>query len=195
MREALCAFAGLIGGMNMKRFWMIALVLLLSLSLFGCAAKQTNYTVTMRGIQFTVDTVQKTITEGENVYHYTASGGSSFGVTITYPNGSTYSFSQSGGMGMSSWSDDYAEDVYTPGDILVDVLKADAPKRLNPDKVLAGLILVAVGIFDVLAPKVSWYLGYGWRYKDAEPSDAALVFARIGGAIVIAIGIALLFFI
>ncbi len=177
----------------MKRFRMIMLALLLSLSLLGCAAKQTNYTVTVRGTQYAVDTVQKTITEGENVYRYKVSGGSSFGATITYPNGATYSYSQSGTSGISSWSDDYAEDVYTPGNILVDILQEDAPKRTDPAKVLAGLILVAVGVFDVIAPRVSWYLGYGWRYKNAEPSDAALVFARIGGAIVIVIGIALLF--
>lgn len=178
----------------MKRFWMIILALLLTVSLFGCAEKQTNYTLTMRGNKYTVDTVQKTVSDGENVYHYKATGGaSSFDVTITYPNGATYSFNQSGGMGMSSWSDDYTEDVYTPGDILVEVLQAEAPKRFNSEKILAGLILIAVGIFDVLVPKATWYLGYGWRYKDAQPSDAALAFARIGGAIAMVIGIVLLF--
>ena len=60
---------------------------------------------------------------------------------------------------------------------------------------LGGLLLIALGLIDLIVPKVSWYLGYGWRYKDAEPSDAALVFARMGGAIAIAIGIALLFLI
>ena len=50
------------------------------------------------------------------------------------------------------------------------------------------LLLWAIGLFNVLAPRAAWYLSYGWRFKDAEPSDAALMMARIGGVIAIIIG-------
>ena len=51
------------------------------------------------------------------------------------------------------------------------------------------ILLILVGIFNIALPDVAWYLQYGWRYKDAEPSDAALVFNRIGGvaAIIMAV--------
>ena len=178
----------------MKRFWIILVALVLAVSLPGCSEEETAYTVSRNGMEFHVDTVQKTVTQGEHTYHYKSSGDSSdFSVTITYPNGSTYWYSRSGGIG--GWSDDYDEGAYVSGDTLVDVLLAQAPRRANPGKLVGGLLLIALGLIDLIVPKVSWYLGYGWRYKDAEPSDAALVFARMGGAIAIAIGIALLFLI
>ena len=48
-------------------------------------------------------------------------------------------------------------------------------------------------LFDVLFPKISWVLAYGWRYKNAEPSDIALGLIRVGGIIVIIISIVLIF--
>lgn len=177
----------------MKRLCMISILLLLSLSLLACTAQQTTYTITKNGIEFQVDRAEQTISDGDNIYSYTFSGDSSnFEVTITYPNGSSYWLSQSGGMGLSGWSSDYVEDAYVSGETLVDIVRETAPKKAMPGKIIAGMILIALGLFDMAVPKVSWYLGYGWHYKRAEPSDAALLFARIGGGIAVVIGIVLL---
>lgn len=177
----------------MKRLWIVLFALLLSLSLFGCAKQETTYTVSKNGIEFHVDSTQKTISDGDNIYQYEFSGdSSSFNVTITYPNGSSYWYSQSGGMGQGGWSDDYIDGKYLSGDTLIDVLQEKAPKSAGPGKITGAIILIGLGIFDVIFPKVSWYLGYGWRYKNAEPSDAALTFARVGGAIAIIIGFILM---
>ena len=56
-----------------------------------------------------------------------------------------------------------------------------------------GILLMIIGLFNLISPRTGWYLSYGWRFKDAEPSDAALVMARIGGGIAILIGVILLF--
>ncbi len=58
---------------------------------------------------------------------------------------------------------------------------------------LMGLILILLGIFNMAAPEAAWYLEYGWRFRDAEPSEAALLFARIGGGFAIVIGLFCLF--
>ncbi len=42
------------------------------------------------------------------------------------------------------------------------------------------------------ATRTVWYLSYGWRYKDAQPSDAALVIGRISGIAALVIGIVML---
>lgn len=55
-----------------------------------------------------------------------------------------------------------------------------------------GFLLILIGLFNLITPETSWYLKYGWRYKDAEPSEAAIVFGRIGGVVAILIGIVLL---
>ena len=55
-----------------------------------------------------------------------------------------------------------------------------------------ALLLCGVGIFNLAAPKARWYLSYGWRFKDAEPSDAAITLSRIGGGIAVVIGVIML---
>ncbi|PWW04750.1 hypothetical protein DFQ01_10631 [Paenibacillus cellulosilyticus] len=56
-----------------------------------------------------------------------------------------------------------------------------------------GFLFVIIGILNIAFPKVGWYMQYGWQFKNAEPSDAALVMARIGGVIAIIIGLFLIF--
>ena len=177
----------------MKRVGIILIVLILSIALIGCAEQEITYTVNKNGIEFRIDSAQKTISDGDNIYHYEFSGdSSSFKVTITYPNGSSYWYNQSGGVGGSGWSDDYIEGTYVSGDTLVEVVREKAPKRVDPVKIVGGLMLIALGIIDMIVPKVSWYLGYGWRYKNAEPPDIALIFARIAGGIAVTVGVVLL---
>jgi len=178
----------------MRRLLIILLAMLLTASLFGCAKQETVYTVDKNGVEFQVDTIEKTISDGKNIYKYEFSGdSSSYHAKITYPNGSSYSFSQSGYTGSGSWSGDYNETIYVPGDTLIDIIAEDAPRKGNSGMFFGKLILIALGLFELLAPEASWYISHGWKYKDAEPSEAALVFTRIGGGIVIAVAIILLF--
>ena len=54
---------------------------------------------------------------------------------------------------------------------------------------LGGIVIILIGIFNLADPYRAWYLRYGWRYKDAEPSDAALLTTQIGGGIAIVLGV------
>lgn len=54
---------------------------------------------------------------------------------------------------------------------------------------LVGLLLLGIGIFNTASPRTGWYWSYGWRFKDAEPSEAALLAGRLGGVVCIIIGI------
>lgn len=58
---------------------------------------------------------------------------------------------------------------------------------------LVGILLILLGIANAAAPRVMWRINYGWRYKDAEPSNTALLVSRVGGVIAIAAGIVFLF--
>ena len=59
--------------------------------------------------------------------------------------------------------------------------------------VLFGLIFIVCGIINVVSPETGWYLSRGWQFKDAEPSDAALTWSRVGGVIGIILGILICF--
>ena len=178
----------------MKKNAIVLLSLLLTLWLCACTGSDGTYTVGKGGMTFTVDTVNGTVSDGTHTYEYTFSGdSSSYGVTITYPNGSTYYWARSGNIGHGGWSDDYDEDAYADGDTLCDVIAAGAPAPADPTNWFLVLFLIAVGIFNAAAPETAWYLEYGWRYKDAEPSDAALTAARAGGIFAIFVGVCMIF--
>lgn len=57
---------------------------------------------------------------------------------------------------------------------------------------IIAVIVIILGIIELASPQTAWYLSYGWRYKNAEPSEAALIIERIGGVIGIILGIILL---
>ena len=136
-----------------------------------------------------------TITHGEDVYTYAISGGgSSSTIRITYPNGATYHWTWSGnsGYGSGGWSDDYDPERYADGDTLMELVNFQPPRESSGSPLL-GLLAIAVGIFNLAVPRTAWYLSYGWRFKDAEPSDAALALGRLGGGIAVFAGLLLFF--
>lgn len=58
---------------------------------------------------------------------------------------------------------------------------------------IIGIILILLGLFVILSPETAWYLRCGWRFRNAEPSDLALIPERIGGIIFLIAGISFLF--
>lgn len=189
----------------MKRTMAIfALILAAAMLLAGCKKEPLPavYTVYSYGAPYTIDTEGRTISDGTYTYgyEYAASGSS---VSFTYPDGNVYSAgiqsansSGAGGVSAGSVSADYDYNSgYTDPLSLCYALASPreteraASSGANP---LLALLLCGVGIFNLAAPKASWYLSYGWRFKDAEPSDAAITLSRIGGAIAVVIGVIML---
>ncbi len=59
--------------------------------------------------------------------------------------------------------------------------------------VFIGFILIIVGILNIAFPKAMWMISDGWKFRDAEPSDAAIAMHRFGGVVGIFIGIVAIF--
>jgi len=57
---------------------------------------------------------------------------------------------------------------------------------------LVPILFIILGAIGVIFPRISWYMSVGWQFKNAEPSTAALISARIGGIFAIIVGIFLL---
>lgn len=176
----------------MKKKWTLALLsLLLLFSLPGCTKEDSapaNDVVVVDGQEFIVDRAQGIIDSQGYRYLYTAQDG---GVEIIYPNGATYWWAESNGSGYGGWSDDYDEEVYVPGPVLTDIIFSNV-STASPGETknyLLVLLLIPLGLWNILSPRSSWYLSYGWRYKNAEPSDDALIWIRVAGvgALVIAV--------
>ena len=180
----------------MKKIFIFWAVMLLAISLCACSStgmeSGTTTTIEKSGVRYVVDKEAKTISDGTNTYQYDFVGDkSAYELAITYPDDSTYWFVQEGSAGHGGWSDDYDENKYVDGDILRGVIVASVSTVSNislfTGEFWVGLLLLAVGIFNVVAPSAAWYLEYGWRFKDAEPSDIALVLNRIVGVVLIVI--------
>lgn len=174
----------------MKRLVIAILSVLFMLSLCSCsssgAGASSAYTVDKYGTSYVVDPEKGTISDGTYIFQYTITGRSNgYEINITYPDGSTYWWSArtSGSVmtGSGGWSDDYDESRYVDGRTLCDVLEEDIPKEKDSKNVLLIFLLFIVGIFNTAAPRAAWYLEYGWRYKNAEPSDLAIGLNRFGG--------------
>ena len=177
----------------MKKMCVILLVLLmLLLPACGQEEARTVYSVGINNVQMTVDTQNMTISDGMHTYQFEITGNN---ITITYPNGATFYWSWSGNVGSGGWSEDYDDSTYTDGHILLQALEmkpGTQNKRERSGNPLAGLLILGLGLWNAVAPYSSWYLSHGWRYKDAEPSDAALGFTRFSGIAAIIVGIILL---
>lgn len=51
-----------------------------------------------------------------------------------------------------------------------------------------GCLFIISGLIAAISPYSAWYLSYGWRFKDAEPSDLALGAERIIGILLVIAG-------
>lgn len=180
---------------------MLALLFAAILLFAGCKKEPlpTVYTVYSYGAPYTIDTQGRTISDGTYTYGYEyADSGNS--VDFTYPNGEVYGASITvasngiGGMsaGAISADYDYSSGYTDPLSLCYALTSPRETERASDTNPLVALLLCGVGIFNLAAPKASWYLSYGWRFKDAEPSDAYMALARIGGGIAIVIGVIML---
>lgn len=173
----------------MRRMLCLALILLLSLC--ACSSDdRTEQEIEYKGNLYTVNMEDGTITSGGQVYRYEQSPGSG---TFTYPDGSTCWWSQRDDGELWGCSDDYDPEAggYVDGYTLLDVLEAAEPQGTgdtNGGQLLAGLLFLAIGAFNAVSPIRVWELSHGWRFKNAEPSDAVLAVYRIVGIAACVIG-------
>lgn len=175
---------------------MLLLTLLLAISLAACAAEELAvYTVTKDGVSYTVDREKNTISDGNFTYGFTFEGSAdAYRATVTYPNGSSYWWKRDGFSGSGGWSNDYHEDAYVSGEVLVEVLEEKAPKAKKPaGNAFAAILFLAFGVFFVIKPRTVTYIRYSLWVKDAEPSEFAIFMCRIAGVLWVIVGIVMLF--
>ena len=179
--------------MKAVRLLIIAAAILLCLSACLSQEVETTYTKQLNGTTYTIDSANKTISDGEYTYSFTTRpyGSGGYEINITYPNGSTYWWQSSGNFAHGGWSDDYDDTKYARGDDLCEILGGGmSASQSGSDKNVGVIfILLLIGVFNTAAPRTAWYLGYGWRFKDAEPSEAALFLNRAGGILALVIAV------
>lgn len=183
----------------------LALVLMM-LSVGGCSNKQKNKW-TVDGKEVTINQAEHIITYDNEVYTYEKN--KSY-VQITYPNNMVYREEYSGtGVTSSTWSADPSESYdliditsygYLSERIIIDTILRYS-REIDPNSgfslpgnsPLLGVFIIFLGTIVIAFPKGSWYLNYGWRYKNSEPSKVAINVQRVSGAIAIIVGLFIIF--
>lgn len=174
----------------MKKAFLGLLAAVLALSVCACTGfGDGTYTVEKNGVEYVVDTGEHTIFDGTYTYQYEFSGDrDKYQIDITYPDSSTYWWSANSYGGFGGWSEDYSHG-YADGGVLREILAEGAPRgEADSSRILIAIFIMVIGAVGIFSPYTVWYLGYGWRFKSAEPSDAALVFGRVGGVIAVVLG-------
>ncbi len=176
----------------MRKISFFILVTVLLLTVCSCSSSSpTTYTVEVKGETLTIDTENKTISDGTYLYEYDISG---YDLTITYPNGTIYSWTTDRyGNGSGGWDSDYDPYRYVPFSTLQAALEEQEYNHTPPKNIFPILLLLGLGIFVEAAPRAAWYLEYGWRFKDAEPSDLALGLNRFCGVILLVVAVVMMF--
>lgn len=167
----------------MKKPLCWLLVPIITLLLCACMTR-SSYTVEKDGVEYLVNTKSCTISDGAEAYPYSINGdASAYCIQITFPDDFEVVWqgsknAQGTASGFGSWSGTYNADYYKKAEQMSSILSIQIHAPSSGEKGqtywLAALLLLAVGIFHIAAPRAAWQLRYGWRYKDAEPTEIAL---------------------
>ena len=179
-----------------RRFaWLLAVLLMLAL-LCACAETKTASTEPYTVGSYTVTPINEksgTITDGTNTYSYRYSrSGSGYSVTFSYPDRTTYTWTENGSSGTGSASMEFDFAKYPSGMELNGVLSRTHPNVQKEKPVAVILVLLFVGAFNAAWPTGAWYLEVGWKFRDAEPSDAALGWNRASGVLALIVAVILI---
>ena len=181
--------------MKRRFIWLLTVLLMLAL-LCACAETKTASTEPYTVGSYAVTPINEksgTITDGTNTYSYRyRTSGSGYSVTFTYPDGETYTWTENGNTGSGSTSLNFDLEKYPSGMELNGVLMRTRPAEKKEKPVAVILVLLLIGVFNTAWPMGAWYLEIGWKFRDAEPSDAALGWNRAAGVLALIVAVILI---
>lgn len=168
---------------------------------YECAIDYENGIFSIYKNQEELAEIPFTVTVNGNNYH----------CEVTFPDGTSYWEKQKLQNGMNTiimpkvgedygYSDGYVEvKQLIKGDYIVDEIvenyeKAEEQTVSFPiGRIFLAIVVGLIGLLQVCAPEAMWFLNRGWRFKNAEPSEAGLAASRISGAFVMVLAVIILF--
>ena len=185
----------------MKKYMTLLLALLLVLGLsVSCgheAPAETVVNTAIGGQEMTVTFDPGSLSSGKIESakgSYTFAYDMSGDLEITYPDGSSCTYRKTQNAAGLGTSPDFAPGTkgYPDGLSMAwgieGAIDQARPASKNSGNALLGILLLAVGAWFAFAPRSAWYLNHGWRFKNAEPSDAILVLYGLGGGVLLFAG-------
>jgi len=186
----------------MKRLFLIAAVILsLSIALFGCSdsdASNSSFSGTINGeeAQIVFDEGTRSAgtlkaASGEYSFYYTDDGA----FILTYPNGYILTQRTADGAVTQTWehSETPEELGYLNGEDVESAVKYVSASSGSGKSSILSVLILALGLLYTALPHKMWRIARGWMFKNAEPSKMNITVYRIFGGILIIIALILFF--
>lgn len=181
-----------------KVMHLVLMLTLLLVVLAGCSTKSNS--VTIDGIEVTIDLENSQVIADENAYAYVTDEAQ---IEIEYPNGIIFRRVYESDGTTDDWiktseavDDAYLEKMgYLKPNVLINQVirfSPDGDKAKEDSPSALGIFLITLGILNVAFPRWFWNIQYGWRYKNTEPTETAINLQRLGGVVAIIVGFILL---
>lgn len=135
------------------------------------------------------------LSNGEVVNVFFEEHSNGYRYEVTFQNGNHYYFERSGAMGHGGGSLELTTEERELAEEAIDQYEKfhqnERSSRLSSGNPI-GLLFIFIGLFGFAFPHAAWYLEFGWKLRDAEPSEFALIAHRVGGAFIVLIGLFIL---
>ena len=189
----------------MKKFWItFFMVIGMAFVLTACGSDKAwfKYGQEEYEINYEEGTVIINYKPEIEPIHFTLTkNGSEYRCDITYPDGSTYwekqtkSKNSDGIVYIYKWQEGkgfgYGEGFvkqslpeHTLADAIIDNA-VDKPATISFGRIAMAIVIAGVGIWQISSPESAWHWGYGWHFKNEEPSEASLALGQISGVVML----------
>lgn len=182
-----------------KNIAFLLLILTLSTMLLTACTDETAIKQVYQKVAV-INYTDRTITYDGVTYHYEYSHNK---LKLVYPNETICTLYNRDSFISMDWqySENQGEDVKAvyelgylhPNVIMYQIL--EAPPTSKPEKAEAiessfgGVFVIFIGAFIVFFPKTVWLMKDGWRKKEAQPSNTAIIMHRVSGIVAILAGL------
>lgn len=165
---------------------------------------RTVWSIYSDGYDLKINRLTQTVTDGTTVCDYTvAEEGGTYYISVTYPDGSTFSWSyyhnERGGLVIDEQkSADYDETKYLPGHVLMLGLRAvyfmDFGSHASTEQliwVLWSMLLIPLGFVILFFREHVMGLLFGWIFHRAELSRGGIIAGYVIGTAILTAGLVL----
>ncbi|MCT2536263.1 hypothetical protein NC661_13495 [Aquibacillus koreensis] len=136
------------------------------------------------------------ISNGEIVKVFFEERSNGYRYEVEFENGHTYYYEKSGNTGHGGGSAELTSDEMNLAEGAInkyeqingDATKPNSKSSGNP----VGIVIILFGLLGAVFPQAAWYLEIGWKLRDAEPSEFALIANRFGGILAAIFGLFIL---
>lgn len=151
----------------------IQVIVMIYLSLFISINTSTEYPEEIELLNGEI--VKVFFEERSNGYRY----------DVEFNNGHTYFDEKAGNMGTGGGSEKLTSEKRDLAKEAIDKYEqingGTTRSDNNSSGKSLGIVIILFGLLGAIFPQAAWYLEIGWKLRDAEPSEFALIANRVGG--------------